>query len=105
MRTLPVSSVWRRLFAEEMSNCSRFAGSNERTGPEQFRRERALRPQTLLNGSVAELRPWGRTQDLDDFCGEFFVGVIRIAPIRVTFEAAHNSFIGFVEDRAEESFG
>lgn len=55
------------------------------------------------NGS-AELRSWGRMQDLDDFCRDFFVGVIGIAPIGVSFEAAHHSFVGFVEDRAEEPF-
>src|SRR6267154_2263860 len=33
------------------------------------------------------------------------LGVISIAPVRVTFEPAHNGFIGFVEDRTEEASG
>jgi hypothetical protein len=46
---------------------------------------------------------WQRTQDLSGFRGCFFVGVVGVAPIGITFDTAHDSFIGLVEDRAQKS--
>lgn len=82
----------------ETSNRSICAESNQTT---QLRADASFtNPDRLLN-VVFGAGPHG----LDDFRRKFFVAVIRIAPIRVAFEAAHHSFVGFVEDRAEESFG
>jgi len=40
------------------------------------------------------------TQDLNGFRRNCFIRVIRIAPIRITLETAHDGFIGLVENGA-----
>jgi hypothetical protein len=42
-------------------------------------------------------------QSLSGFRWCFFVCVIGVAPIGITFEATHDSFIGLVKDRAQQS--
>jgi hypothetical protein len=61
-----------------------------------------LQCQGSLN-EQSESSLWRRTQDLDGLRRCFFVCVICVPPIGIAFEAAHDGFVGFVEDRAEKS--
>jgi hypothetical protein len=75
--------------------------AERRTSPSQAQATDCKCQGSLNEQSESSL--WRRTQDLDGLRRCFFVCVICVPPIGIAFEAAHDGFVGFVEDRAEKS--